>query len=348
MWILAFMIAASLFGQSAETQPATPNARLQPAQVQQLVGQLAHPRYAVREQATEVLCRLDESYLPLLVEQYHAEKRFEPKRRIRYITEYIFHREQIVGRNGFMGVKVHRQVIPEMTDPTNGRPARGVLVQEVISGFPAERAGLENCDMIVALNGEALPEDPITDSFVRKVGSHRPNTLITLRVLRAGPPRQVRVKLGPEPSSLLVGTRMVPLTAPEPTPPQGVWILATEETSALAAAGLKSNELIRSIDGIPIGPSGVGQLEGILRTQPPGAEVVLSVAGTRVVDVRVKLGTRPPELINEAKDFAEARSRFMNWWEEQGGDLPGRPDGVRLASGMMPPPKLGPESTLVP
>jgi serine protease Do len=70
---------------------------------------------------------------------------------------------------------------------------RGVLVQSVIPGLPAERAGLEKGDIIVAL-GEEPVEDAI--DLRLKVASHPPGASVTLRLFRDGETREVRVVLG--------------------------------------------------------------------------------------------------------------------------------------------------------
>lgn len=351
--LMAIMSGSLLSAQASGTQPAPPIVRLTPDQIDGLIEQLAHPRFSTRERATQELCELTEADLPLLVDRYRRlENRFEVKRRIRYIAEYIFHRGQMTGRNGFMGVQVHEIVMPDVLDPATGQSARGVLVRRVIPGFAAERAGLKDYDLIVALNDQGLPEDPSTRSFVQKVGSHPPGSMIKLRVLRAAESRSVRVKLGAEPGQLLAGARLSVLTLASDAPAQGVWIMGLEDKSPAAAAGLKPNDIIRGIDGVPVGASGASQIEASLQALGPGSQATFEVASTRMLTVEIRLGSRPPEL-NDAKDIDEARKRFMAWWQDQGGDLPARPpdpSGLRVVIGfnVTAPQRLGPESSLLP
>ncbi len=343
------MIGWALLAQAPATRPAAESARPAPGQIDQWIDQLAHPRYAVREEATQQLCELDESDLPLLVRRYRAETRFEPKRRIRYVIEFVFHRDQIVGRNGFMGVEVFPQVIAELVDPTTGKLTRGVVVKKVKTGFAAERAGLKDSDVIITLNQQPLPEDPTTASFVQKVSSHSPGTVVTLGVLRASKAVTLRVPVGPDPTRLLSGARTSAMT--QDVPAQGLWVADVEDRSPAMAAGLRPNDIIRSVEGAALGPYGPNQIEGILRGLTPGTQIRLEVVRSDVLTLKVKLGYRPPEYIMDPKDLAEARTRFITWWLDQGGDLPDRasePGTIRVAFGAPPAPRVGPESTLLP
>jgi hypothetical protein len=321
--------------------------RFNPAQTQALLEQLASPRFSVREQATQTLCQLREADLPLLIRAYDEEKRYEPKRRIRYVIEYVFHRDQIVGRDGFMGVEVVSQVLADLSDPISGRITRGVVVRKVKPGFAAERAGLKDGDIIIALDGEPVPDDPTTNSFVHRVGSHLPGTMLSLRVLRAGQTRTARLTLGQDQTKLLLGARLTPVAAEVGA--QGMLVAGVEEDSPAARAGLRRNDLIRSFEGMPLG-SYANQIENVLRTLKAGDSVRLEISRLQVMALDIRLGSRPPEFIQDVKDLAEARSRFMRWWQDQGGDLPARlPDPVQRAFIVgIPPQRLTPETTLLP
>jgi S1-C subfamily serine protease len=69
----------------------------------------------------------------------------------------------------------------------------------VIPGSPAEEAGLQEGDVIVAIDGEQIGAD--TDLSMLIVG-HDPGDTVTLRVLRGNSAQEIEVTLGELPSDL--------------------------------------------------------------------------------------------------------------------------------------------------
>lgn len=79
---------------------------------------------------------------------------------------------------------------------------------------PAERAGVNVGDTLLALNGSDVREEEV--SFTRLLV---PNRRITMRVRRDGNPRELRVTVGETPEYF--GRRLTPAPAPVPPPAQG-------------------------------------------------------------------------------------------------------------------------------
>lgn len=71
-------------------------------------------------------------------------------------------------------------------DSAQGQPA-------VVSGSPAEKAGLKEGDVILKVNGETVGEGK---SLSRALNSFQPNEEVTLKILRDGKEQEVKVKLG--------------------------------------------------------------------------------------------------------------------------------------------------------
>ena len=99
---------------------------------------------------------------------------------------------------GWLGVSV-QDVVPEEArgaGSTVGR--RGVLVASVERNSPANRAGLRQGDLVIALNGE-----PITTSraLVRNVAALPPGQTLRLTVLREGRERDLSVQVGRRPAT---------------------------------------------------------------------------------------------------------------------------------------------------
>jgi len=80
------------------------------------------------------------------------------------------------------------------------RDTRGVLVDQVVSGSPADDGGLKVEDVIVAIN-----DAPVAgyEPFRASVADLRPHELARLRVVRDREPRQLTIRIGVQPESLL-------------------------------------------------------------------------------------------------------------------------------------------------
>ncbi|MBI4121952.1 MAG: trypsin-like peptidase domain-containing protein [Parcubacteria group bacterium] len=72
---------------------------------------------------------------------------------------------------------------------------RGERAEElaVIPGGPADRAGLEENDIVLEINGQKVD---VNNSLVRIVGKYNPGDVITLKVLKDGKERDVKLTLG--------------------------------------------------------------------------------------------------------------------------------------------------------
>jgi S1-C subfamily serine protease len=74
---------------------------------------------------------------------------------------------------------------------------QGIVVGEVVSGSPADQAGVQVQDVITAVDDQSLVGE---SDFARIVGQHRPGDTITLTVLRGSQQLSLQVTLGEAPS----------------------------------------------------------------------------------------------------------------------------------------------------
>jgi len=284
-----------------------------------LVRALGDPHLKVREVATERLCLLDASYLPRLTESFKRQTDFEMKRRLRYVIEYIFHREQLVGSNGFLGVSIDAMTTRVAHDPQTRRDTYGIVVKKAQEGFAARRAGMEDGDVIIGFNGEPLPEDRTSNSFVELVSSHPPGAQLDLTVLRRKEPRRVVVRTGERPTKLLDGLLLELYRAYGER--SFLRVLHVDPDSPAADLGLPVRSCILAVNGHSLDDNNA---ENILRTvvhsARPNSEISVQIAETHEVELDVTLGTRPVELISDAK-LQEARKNFVAFWKKQGGEL---------------------------
>ena len=76
------------------------------------------------------------------------------------------------------------------------RGLEGAILRQVLPGTPADEAGLEAGDVIVAV--DRTPIDAV-HPLAEVIGQYRPGDRITIHYWRAGEESQVRVKLGQHP-----------------------------------------------------------------------------------------------------------------------------------------------------
>ena len=101
---------------------------------------------------------------------------------------------------GWMGVGLG-EVSPEAARILGLPDTKGAIVAQVEPGSPAERAGLRREDVIVAYNGREIlaPRD-----LMLAVAESRPDTALSLSVLRGGRKMALDLRLGQKPAQLAV------------------------------------------------------------------------------------------------------------------------------------------------
>jgi S1-C subfamily serine protease len=72
----------------------------------------------------------------------------------------------------------------------------GVAVQNVVSGTPADQAGIEPGDVIQAIDGKPVNS---SQEFVSMIGGMKPGTKVTLRVWAQGVKKNVSATLAEQP-----------------------------------------------------------------------------------------------------------------------------------------------------
>jgi S1-C subfamily serine protease len=100
----------------------------------------------------------------------------------------------------------------EVSMSGTGRDTLGVLVSSVVSGSPADRAGIQQRDRIAEVNGMSLrvsredvgrteARDLVHRRLTRELGALRPGDAVTMRIFTAGRFRTVTIRVDePEPA----------------------------------------------------------------------------------------------------------------------------------------------------
>jgi serine protease Do len=92
---------------------------------------------------------------------------------------------------GYIGVNL-RNVDGDLQRALRLGTVRGVLVEDVTAGSPAERAGLRRYDVIAAVDGRGVQD---TSALIRDIAAREPGSRVALQVVREGRAQQVEVGL---------------------------------------------------------------------------------------------------------------------------------------------------------
>lgn len=118
-------------------------------------------------------------------------------------------------RRGFVGVSISA-LTPDMAEAFGLKNTKGVLVDEVVDGLPADRAGLKRGDIITTLDGKPVT----TPNELRLAVSHiTPGATLKVGAFRDGKPLSIEMKVGDQSNQLgstgdeiLGGVTVTPLT----------------------------------------------------------------------------------------------------------------------------------------
>ena len=113
------------------------------------------------------------------------------------VDKYLFH----VPR-GYLGVAVHRVSVMgtgRLVIRDRTMPGGSVWVARVVAGTPAERAGVQPDDFIVAVDGQRWASGP--DGFIEYVQAKHPGDKLELVMLRGTATNAIAAVLGELPAS---------------------------------------------------------------------------------------------------------------------------------------------------
>ncbi len=222
----------------------------------------------------------------------------------------------------------------------------GVLITEIASGGPAEKAGLKPEDVILSLDGRKMEEE---SQFRQFLSVKRPDEVIKVEVLRKGRHRTFSVTLGDRSD--------FEVAAPTPAPPsfqfrtpraasranrdekqegylgiglsdlsdeqkekhsisEGAYIANISEGSPADKAGLKEGDIVTAFDGKPVADA-AGLQERVRKTEP-GKEVpveVLRKGGLETVNVKLAEREESEELFG---NFPQTQEPFQMYrWNNE-------------------------------
>ena len=199
----------------------------------------------------------------------------------------------------------------------------GATITEVLPDTPAEQAGLQEGDVVVAVDSQRIGPG---GNLARLIRLYEPGDRVTLTVRRGDEEaRKIRVKLGenPEepgapylgvtyqpamPQGMMLreipplgeggmwGLEEMPMPLPGESERSGVMVISVTEGGPAADAGLQHGDLIASLDGEPVGNAET--FGDAIAARQPGDGIVLGVVRASdedEVEIKVRLGEHPDE-----------------------------------------------------
>ena len=93
---------------------------------------------------------------------------------------------------GYLGVAV-RPVTPEAAEAAGLKDQKGVVIDSVVEGSPAEKAGVQKGDVIVAVDDQSVTAP---QELTRRIVGTAPGTRVQISLIRKGKSLQLPVELG--------------------------------------------------------------------------------------------------------------------------------------------------------
>ncbi|MCU0603110.1 MAG: DegQ family serine endoprotease [Desulfobacterales bacterium] len=193
---------------------------------------------------------------------------------------------------GWMGVGI-QDLTPELAQYYGLKDQKGVLVTQVFPGDPADKAGIQAKDVIIAVDGKPVGTGRELSSAVAAMAVGRE---IPVKILREGKERVLKVQLserketeleakGPTPETDELGIRAADLN-PETARrfgidenEKGVLVAAVKPGSKADQSGLQQGDIVKEVNRVPV--QSVSEMKAEFgKTKPGDAASFLVKRGT--------------------------------------------------------------------
>ena len=181
---------------------------------------------------------------------------------------------------GYLGVgptDVPRELAEEYGLSRGNTRARGAFVRQVVAGTPADRAGIQPGDVVLAVDDK--PVESAVD-LRRTLGALKPGTAIVLQLNRRGTPMQVRAtlaELAPPKAAAAAAEQAAPEGAAQPAAAvAAAWGLTVADLSEAERAALRGASGVK-VTAVTGGAEAVGLRPG---------DIILAVGTSEVPTLR--------------------------------------------------------------
>lgn len=161
---------------------------------------------------------------------------------------------------GRIGVVI-QSVTQDLAESFGMKTPKGAIVSQVEKDGPAAKAGLQEGDIITAVNGRAI-DDSVDMPVI--IGSMAPGSIAKLSIIRNNKDMTLDVKVeeAPNESALsnasktaaanTLGVTVRPLNDEEKAKAETEGLLVTESTGAARKAGIREGDIIVNVNGVKI------------------------------------------------------------------------------------------------
>lgn len=210
-WVVAQVAERADARKVPVAPPAAAAVPLDPSDILALIDRLSSSNYEQREAADAALRAIGAQAVPYLSQRYDQADDFETRVRIQRIAERSYFWDRVLGRNGFLGIQ-HR-LYRQPGDPRIDEGTAAFEIARVIEDTSAARAGLQDGDLIVAIDGIKLPADASTNDFAEQIRYKVPGTPMTLEIYRGNEHIELTLAIGHRPQRYYGGAATPNLNA---------------------------------------------------------------------------------------------------------------------------------------
>jgi len=197
---------------------------------------------------------------------------------------------------GWVGVAL-QDVEPGMADALGLPNEKAAVVGRVYPDTPAAKAGLQPGDVVTAIDGKDISG---ADALIRSIGARRPGESVTLRTVRNGKARELRLTLGARPDAAALSNAEPRTPSPSASeapagPRLGITVRAAADAGAEgqglvvmrvdpsgpAHQRLAPGDRLLTVNGEPV--RAAADLPKALARNPKGAVVVVERRGGETV-----------------------------------------------------------------
>lgn len=187
---------------------------------------------------------------------------------------------------GFLGVQL-QPIDKNLAESFNLKRPEGALVSEVVSGSPADKAGLMQGDIIVEINGAAVKS---RDSLRRAIMLMQPDQVAVLTVNRGGKIKKISVTLGTHPKTAIadcskaaekLGLEIQELTAAKAQElgysanEEGILVIGIKPRSVAQMAGIRPGSIILAVNHKKV--TNLEEFNEALSQTPPNGRTLLLI-----------------------------------------------------------------------
>lgn len=161
---------------------------------------------------------------------------------------------------GRIGVVI-QSVTQDLAESFGMKTPKGAIVSQVEKDGPAAKAGLQEGDIITAVNGKAI-DDSVDMPVI--IGSMAPGSIAKLSIIRNNKDMTLDVKVEEAPNESAssnasktaaankLGVTVRPLNDEEKSKAETEGLLVTESTGAARKAGIREGDIIVNVNGVKI------------------------------------------------------------------------------------------------